>query len=178
MQQRRIAHRRHLAALKGGSVMALALASPLAAPASAQQAGPAAAAPSDTPAATADQGEVTPEVTVTGSRIRRHAADNVGPLLTITGDDLAKSGAPSVGDVLQRLPSAGVSLNSNGTQGTSYGASSINLRYLGGAEGSGNRVLVLVDGHRWVDAVGQRGFRDFVDLNTLPLGLLGGVGVL
>ena len=30
-----------------------------------------------------------------------------------------------------RSPSAGVSLNSNGTQDTSYGASSINLRYLG-----------------------------------------------
>src|SRR5690606_29941109 len=81
-------------------------------------------------------------------------------------------------DLLQRLPSAGVSLNSNGTQGTSYGASSINLRYLGGAEGSGNRVLVLVDGQRWVDGVGQRGFRDFVDLNTIPLGMIDGIEVL
>jgi outer membrane cobalamin receptor len=80
--------------------------------------------------------------------------------------------------LLQHLPSAGVSLNTNGTQGTSYGASSINLRYLGSSEGSGNRVLVLVDGHRWVDAVGQRGFRDFTDLNTLPLGMIEGIEVL
>lgn len=177
MPQRRIAHRRHLAALKGGSVVALALASLFAAPAVAQQASPAAPA-TDAPTATADQADVAPEVTVTGSRIRRHDADNVGPLLTITADDLAKSGSTSVGDVLQRLPSAGVSLNSNGTQGTSYGASSINLRYLGGAEGSGNRVLVLVDGHRWVDAVGQRGFRDFVDLNTIPAGMIDGIEIL
>jgi iron complex outermembrane receptor protein len=176
MPQRRIAHRRHLAALRGGSVAALALASLFAAPAVAQQASPAAPA-TDAPAA-ADQADVAPEVTVTGSRIRRHDADNVGPLLTITADDLAKSGSTSVGDVLQRLPSAGVSLNSNGTQGTSYGASSINLRYLGGAEGSGNRVLVLVDGHRWVDAVGQRGFRDFVDLNTIPAGMIDGIEIL
>ena len=70
-------------------------------------------------------------------------------MLTLTSEDIKNSGAVSVGDLLQRLPSAGVSLNSNGTQGTSYGASSINLRYLGGAEGSGNRVLVLVDGQRW-----------------------------
>ena len=118
------------------------------------------------------------EITVTGSRIQRRDADNVGPLLTLTSDDIAKSGASSIGDLLQKLPSAGVSLNSNGTQGTSYGASSINLRYLGGAEGSGNRVLVLVDGHRWVDAVGQRGFRDFVDLNTIPLGMIDGIEVL
>jgi len=178
MQQRRIAHRRHLAALKGGSALALALGSLLAAPASAQLASPVVTPAADAPAATPNQGDVTPEVTVTGSRIRRHDADNVGPLLTITSDDLAKSGSTSVGDVLQRLPSAGVSLNSNGTQGTSYGASSINLRYLGGAEGSGNRVLVLVDGHRWVDAVGQRGFRDFVDLNTIPAGMIDGIEIL
>ncbi|MFA5964696.1 MAG: TonB-dependent receptor [Sphingomonas sp.] len=175
MQQRRIEHRRHRAALKGGSVLALALASSIAAPAFAQQASPAVAAPE---AASADQADTVAEVTVTGSRIRRKDADNVGPLLTITADDLAKSGSTSVGDVLQRLPSAGVSLNSNGTQGTSYGASSINLRYLGGAEGSGNRVLVLVDGHRWVDAVGQRGFRDFVDLNTIPAGMIDGIEIL
>ena len=99
-------------------------------------------------------------------------------MLTLTAEDIKNSGATSIGDLLQKLPSAGVSLNSNGTQGTSYGASSINLRYLGGAEGSGNRVLVLVDGHRWVDGVGQRGFRDFVDLNTMPLGMIEGIEVL
>lgn len=118
------------------------------------------------------------EIVVTGSRIQRRDADSVGPLLTLTAEDIRNSGAVSVGDLLQRLPSAGVSLNSNGTQGTSYGASSINLRYLGGAEGSGNRVLVLVDGQRWVDGVGQRGFRDFVDLNTIPLGMIEGIEVL
>ncbi|WP_298671005.1 TonB-dependent receptor [uncultured Sphingomonas sp.] len=118
------------------------------------------------------------DIVVTGSRIQRRDAAAVGPLLTITADDIAKSGSVSAGDLLQKLPSAGVSLNSNGTQGTSYGASSINLRYLGGSEGSGNRVLVLVDGHRWVDAVGQRGFRDFVDLNTIPMGMIDGMEVL
>jgi len=60
MQQRRIAHRRHLAALKGGSVLALALASLLAAPAFAQQASPVVTPPADTPAATADQADVAP----------------------------------------------------------------------------------------------------------------------
>lgn len=119
-----------------------------------------------------------PEILVTGSRIARRDANSVGPVFTITAQDLKASGASSVGEILQQLPSAGVSLNTNGTQGTSYGASSINLRYLGGAEGSGNRVLVLVDGHRWVDGGGQRGFRDFIDLNTMPLGMIEGIEVL
>ncbi|WP_205452216.1 TonB-dependent receptor [Sphingobium estronivorans] len=123
-------------------------------------------------------GDAVGEIVVTGSRLRRKDADSVGPISTITAEDIARSGASSAGELLQKLPAAGVSLNSNGTQGTSYGASSINLRYLGGAEGSGNRVLVLVDGHRWVDAVGQRGFRDFVDLNTMPMGMIDGIEVL
>ena len=118
------------------------------------------------------------EIVVTGSRIARRDADTVGALTTLTAEDVKSSGANSVGELMQKLPSAGVSLNTNGTQGTAYGASSINLRYLGGAEGSGNRVLVLVDGHRWVDGVGQRGFRDFVDLNTMPLGMIEGIEVL
>lgn len=118
------------------------------------------------------------DIIVTGSRIGRKDADSVGPILTVTSEDITKSGTSSIGDLLQKLPSAGVSLNSNGTQGTSYGASSINLRYLGGGEGSGNRVLVLVDGHRWVDGVGQRGFRDFVDLNTMPQGMIDGIEIL
>ena len=102
------------------------------------------------------------EVVVTGSRIQRRDASSVGPLTTLTTEDIAAAAPTSVGDLLQALPSVGVSLNSNGTQGTAFGVSSINLRYLGSAEGSGNRTLVLVDGHRWVNAVGGRGFRDFV----------------
>lgn len=133
---------------------------------------------SASPASADGDGPPQTDIVVTGSRIQRRDAASVGPLLTITADDIAKSGSASPGDLLQKLPSAGVSLNSNGTQGTSYGASSINLRYLGGAEGSGNRVLVLVDGHRWIDAVGQRGFRDFVDLNTIPMGMIDGIEVL
>lgn len=167
---------RELGWLAGASLIALS-----AAPASAQQK---ASAPSSTDQAPAEAaaidagGQAPSDIVVTGSRIQRRDAAAVGPLLTLTRDDIARSGVGSAGELLQKLPVAGVSLNSNGTQGTSYGAASINLRYLGGGEGSGNRVLVLVDGHRWVDAVGQRGFRDFVDLNTIPLGIIDGVEVL
>ena len=155
-------------ALRAGAAYAALMAGMITAPAMAQVAAPAA-----TPSA-----DVVEEIIVVGSRIQRKDADSVGVVTTLTEQDIKQSGAGSVGELLQKLPSAGVSLSSNGTQGTSYGASSINLRYLGGAEGSGNRVLVLVDGHRWVDGVGQRGFRDFVDLNTMPLGMIEGVEVL
>lgn len=155
-------------ALRAGAAYAALMAGMIAAPAMAQVSAPAVAQ-------SADEVE---EIIVVGSRIQRKDADSVGVVMTLTEQDIKQSGAGSVGELLQKLPSAGVSLSSNGTQGTSYGASSINLRYLGGAEGSGNRVLVLVDGHRWVDGVGQRGFRDFVDLNTMPLGMIEGVEVL
>lgn len=129
------------------------------------------------PAAPQAEGE-TQSVVVTGSRIQRRDADGVGPMLTLTKDDMKFAAPTSVGDLLQAVPSVGVSLNSNGTQGTSYGVSSVNLRYLGSAEGSGNRTLVLVDGHRWGNAAGGRGFRDFVDLNTIPLGIIDRMEVL
>jgi iron complex outermembrane recepter protein len=118
------------------------------------------------------------EITVTGSRIGRKDATSVGPITTLTNEDIAAAAPTSAGDLLQALPSVGVSLNSNGSQGTSFGVSSINLRYLGSVEGSGNRTLVLVDGHRFVNAVGGRGFRDFVDLNTIPLGIIERIEVL
>lgn len=86
------------------------------------------------------------QVLVTGSRISRRDTETSGPMLTMTREDMKLAAPTSVGDMLQAMPNAGVSLNSNGTQGTSYGVSSINLRYLGSAEGSGNRTLVLWTG--------------------------------
>jgi len=140
----------------------------------------AAAAPSLGSAQDATQSsvETLEEIRVTGSRIARADAESVGPLTTLTAEDILHASPLSVGELLQELPGAGVSLNSNGTQGTSFGVSSINLRHLGSSEGSGNRVLVLVDGHRWVNAAGGRGFRDFVDLNTIPLGIVDSIEVL
>jgi iron complex outermembrane recepter protein len=118
------------------------------------------------------------EVVVTGSRIVRRDADALGPLTTIDQSEILAIAPLGIGQILQSMPSAGVSLNSNGTQGTSFGVSSINMRYLGSVEGSGNRTLVLVDGRRWINAVGGRGFRDFVDLNTIPMGIIDSVEVL
>ncbi|MES2902388.1 MAG: TonB-dependent receptor [Pseudomonadota bacterium] len=142
------------------------------APADAPAAAQKSAAPSVEPAAPTQQ------IVVTGSRIARRDAQSAAPMLTLNREDLKFAAPTSVGDIIQAMPNAGVSLNSNGTQGTAFGVSSINLRYLGSAEGSGNRTLVLVDGRRWASAAGGRGFRDFVDLNTIPLGMIDSIEIL
>jgi outer membrane receptor protein involved in Fe transport len=128
--------------------------------------------------AAAPDGAGVETIIVTGSKIARKDADSVGPLTTLTPMDIKNTGSYDIGDILQKLPDAGVSYNSSGTQGTAFGASSISLRYLADTDGDANRTLVLVDGHRWVDGVGPRGIRDFVDLDTIPVGMLGSIEVL
>jgi len=118
---------------------------------------------------TADKVEV---IAVTGSRIKRQG-DTPSPVQELDLQALTQTGAVSLGDALQELPSVGASLNGNGSGGTSHGTSSLNLRNLGN-----NRSLVLVNGQRWVNGAGTRGFRDFVDLNTIPQVIVKRVEVL
>jgi iron complex outermembrane recepter protein len=127
------------------------------------------------PAANAQSGneEVIEEVFVTGSRIKRQDEVSSSPVQTLSEDDLRIDGSLSIGETLQSLPSVGSSLNSNGSAGTSHGSSSLNLRHLGE-----NRSLVLFNGQRWVNGAGTRGFRDFVDLNTIPQAMIERVEVL
>ena len=113
------------------------------------------------------------EITIVGSRIVRQDEVSSSPVQTLSEADLRADGSLSLGETLQTLPSVGPSLNANGSAGTSHGSSSLNLRNLGE-----NRSLVLVNGHRWVNGAGTRGFRDFVDLNTIPQAMIERVEVL
>ena len=113
------------------------------------------------------------EVVIIGSRIRRQDEVSSSPVQTLSEEDLRIDGSLSIGETLQQLPSVGPSLNSNGSAGTSHGSRSLNLRNL-----DPNRNLVLVNGHRWVNGAGTRGFRDFVDLNTIPQAMIERVEVL
>jgi len=113
------------------------------------------------------------EVLVVGSRIKRVDEISSSPVQTLGESDLRINGSLSIGETLQTLPTVGPSFNSNGSAGTSHGTSSINLRNLGE-----NRTLVLVNGHRWVNGAGTRGFRDFVDLNTIPQAIIERVELL
>ncbi|MDB5422926.1 MAG: TonB-dependent receptor, partial [Phenylobacterium sp.] len=156
-----------------GSAASLALAALAASagfsPAQAQPAGPAA--------------DVS-EVIVTGSRIRTSPLDQAQPVVQIDQEAIAKTGLTSTVDVLQRIPSAGGGLNSkfnnsgnlgNPPDGGGVGAGSaeIDLRYLGS-----RRVLVLVDGLRWVAGASASGVPGAVDLNTIPTSMISRMEVL
>jgi len=159
-------------ALLNASNAAIALALVFAAsPALAQSTLPPAADPSATADATPAPGE---EIVVTGSRIRRDPLSQDAPIVFVDADDIAKTGLNSVNDVLQRLPSSGGGLNSKFNNsgnlgnppdggGVGAGAAEIDLRYLGS-----RRVLVLVDGLRFVNGASASGVPGSTDLNAIP----------
>ncbi|HET7505873.1 MAG TPA: TonB-dependent receptor, partial [Kofleriaceae bacterium] len=126
------------------------------------------------------EGEV---IVVTGSRI----GDPLGkqaPVLMLSREDLERTGLTSVGDILQQLPVSGGAINgkfnSSGNfgfppdgGGIGAGAVEADLRYLGS-----KRVLVLVDGVRWVNGSSASGVAAATDLNTIPLGIVERIEVL
>jgi iron complex outermembrane receptor protein len=99
-------------------------------------------------------------------------------------EDIAKTGLNSINDVLQRLPSSGGGLNSKFNNsgnlgnppdggGVGAGAAEIDLRYLGS-----RRVLVLVDGLRFVNGASASGVPGSTDLNSIPESAIERVEVL
>lgn len=122
---------------------------------------------------TGNQPKTLQAVTVVGSHIRRKDETAASPVFTLERNEIEATGLSTVGELLQELPSVGSSFNQTGSAGTSHGSRSLNFRSLGA-----NRSLVLVNGRRWVNGAGTRGFRDFVDLNTIPLAAIERVEVL
>jgi iron complex outermembrane receptor protein len=120
---------------------------------------------------------------VTGSRI----GDPLGkqaPVLSLSREDLERTGLTSVGDILQQLPVSGGAINgkfnSSGNfgfppdgGGIGAGAVEADLRYL-----NSKRVLILVDGVRWVNGSSASGVAAATDLNTIPLGIVERIEVL
>jgi iron complex outermembrane receptor protein len=126
------------------------------------------------------EGEV---IVVTGSRIG-DPLGKVAPVLTLTREDLEKTGLTSVGDILQQLPVSGGAINgkfnSSGNfgfppdgGGIGAGAVEADLRYL-----NSKRVLILVDGVRWVNGSSGSGVAAATDLNTIPLNIIDHIEVL
>ena len=124
------------------------------------------------------------EIVVTGSRIRTSPLERDQPVVQIDEALVAKQGLTSTVDVLQRIPAAAGGLNSkfnnsgnlgNPPDGGGVGAGSaeIDFRYL-----SSRRVLVLVDGLRWVPGAAASGVPGSVDLNTIPTAMISRLEVL
>ena len=141
------------------------------------------------PVVTAQAQERTPsedieEVTVVGSRIRSADMQGIAPVTTLGRDALEQQGLASIGDILQELTTSGSALNTRFNSsgnfgypadagGIGAGSAQIDLRHLGS-----KRVLVLVDGIRWVNESSASGVSTVVDLNTIPLSIIERVEVL
>jgi iron complex outermembrane receptor protein len=123
-------------------------------------------------------------VEVTGSRIKKAEIEGQVPVTTITREDIAQSGLTSVADIVQQLTGSGSALNtrfnSSGNfgfpatgAGVGAGSATVDLRHLGS-----QRVLVLVDGIRWVNESSASGVSGSTDLNTIPVSIIERVEIL
>jgi iron complex outermembrane recepter protein len=162
------------ASIRSGSAVLAIAAAMIASPAVAQGGQP--------PAADAAQGENV--VVVTGSRIRRDPLDQDQPVTFVDRADIDRTGLSSTAEVLQRLPGSGGALNSRFNNsgnfgnppdggGVGAGAAEVDLRYLGS-----RRVLVLVDGLRYVNGASASGIPGSVDLNSIPESMIERIEVL
>ena len=110
------------------------------------------------------------EILVTGSRIARTDLSSSSPVFTTSEEQIQIDRAITVEDIVRKLPQAASGANSTGaTVGDSLGSSTIDLRGLGQ-----NRTLVLINGTRAVPF----SFRNAVDVNSIPAGLIKQVDVL
>lgn len=106
-------------------------------------------------------------IEVTGSRIKRTDIEGASPIFVIQREEIERTGLTSVGDLLQDLPVAGSALNTTFNNGGN-GETRLDLRNLGC-----NRLLVLVNGRRWVT-----GLAGCVDLNNVPVAVVKRIEVL
>jgi len=132
----------------------------------------------------AQDSEALEEVVVTGSRIRQDPLEQRLPVLKLTAEDYEASGATSLAEFVQRLPVSGSAINRTNNSsgnlgfppdggGIGAGAAEVDLRYL-----SSKRVLVLVDGRRWIKGSSGSGVSGAVDLNTIPVNAIKSMEVL
>src|SRR5688572_10728180 len=124
------------------------------------------------------------EIVVTGSRIRQNPLEERLPVLSVSQDDYEASGATSIADFIQKLPIAGSAINRTNNSsgnlgyppdggGIGAGAAEMDLRYL-----ASKRVLVLVDGRRWVKGSSGSGISGAVDLNSIPANAIKSIEIL
>lgn len=115
------------------------------------------------------------EVVVVGSRIPQEAEWTRDNIQTISRSDIDRSSLTSIGDLVRQLSVSGAPINTqfnlSGNTGfppdgggVAAGETHVDLRHLGS-----KRVLVLVDGIRWINGSSAGGVGSAVDLNTIPM---------
>ncbi|GIU02379.1 TonB-dependent receptor domain-containing protein [Shewanella sp. KT0246] len=128
--------------------------------------GAAAAAFTSPVAFAAEEGAKVERIEVTGSRIKRTDMESAQPVEIVNREDLLASGLTSVGDFLNTMTIGGAAINTQSNNGGD-GSTRLSMRNLGSS-----RVLVLVNGRRWVSDGGS------VDLNTIPSTVIKRIEVL
>lgn len=124
------------------------------------------------------------EVVVTGSRIIQSSANSQQPVSIIDRVDIERTGLASIGELLQQVTAGGKALNAKFNSsgnfgypadggGIGAGSAQVDLRNLGS-----KRVLVLVDGIRWVNESSASGVSGAADLNTIPMSIIDRIEVL
>lgn len=124
------------------------------------------------------------EVVITGSRIIQSSANAQQPISIIDRNAIERTGIASIGDLLQQVTTGGKALNTKFNSsgnfgyppdggGIGAGSAQVDLRNLGS-----KRVLVLVDGIRWVNESSASGVSGAADLNTIPMSIIDRVEVL
>jgi hypothetical protein len=145
---------------------------------------PGLAAAQTAPTDAAAQAKTLDRVEVTGSRIKQTDKVTSQPVAIITRAQIDQSGVTSIGDFLQQLTASGKALNAKFNSsgnfgypasggGIGAGSAQVDLRNLGS-----QRVLVLVDGIRWVNESSASGVSGSSDLNTIPLAIVDRIEVL
>ncbi|MCC7248697.1 MAG: TonB-dependent receptor, partial [Lysobacter sp.] len=123
-------------------------------------------------------------INVTGTRIKQTNTVTAQPVFVLDRAKLEETGAKSVGEILQQMTASGKALNAKFNSsgnfgyppdggGIGAGSAQVDLRNLGS-----QRVLVLVDGIRWVNESSASGVSGSADLNTIPLAIVERIEVL
>jgi len=123
-----------------------------------------------------DQAANTQRVVVTGSSIKRIAAEGSLPVTTMTAEQIRASGVTSAADLVQKLAVVqGSTGESASVGGTTYGFAGISIHNVGET-----RTLVLLNGKRLASFGGQTltGFAAGFDLNSIPLSAIDRVELL
>jgi iron complex outermembrane receptor protein len=115
-------------------------------------------------------------VEITGSSIKRIAAEGALPVMVMKAEDIKASGASSVADLVRKLSTVqGGSVESGSVGGESHGFTGISLHNIGET-----RTLVLLNGKRMAQFGGQTltGYGAGFDVNTIPLSAIERVEIL
>ena len=119
--------------------------------------------------------EVTADIVVTGSLLRRTDTETPSPVTVLTSATLQRAGITTAADAIRSISADSAGSIGTGFQtGFSAGGSAVSLRGLGVSS-----TLVLIDGLRSTNfPISDDGHNSYTDLNSIPFSLIERVEVL